>query len=98
VLGLLVGLLRILFVLLVIRIIGRFVSAAIRGYRGEFAGTARPAPPLGTRDLVRDPVCGTFVARDRAITARVGGDTRFFCSDACRDTALAGPTPKALHG
>ena len=97
-LGLLVGLLRILFVLLVIRIIGRFVSAAVRGYRGEFASAPRPAPPLGTRDLVRDPVCGTFVARDRGLAATIGGESRFFCSDACRDTALAGPTPKALHG
>ena len=97
-LGLLVGLFRFLVVLIVIRIIGRFVSAAIRGYRGEFAGTARPAPPLGTRDLVRDPVCGTFVARDRAITTAIGGESRFFCSAACRDIALAGPSPKALHG
>ncbi len=95
-LGLLVGLLRFLLVLLVIRIIGRFVSAAIRGYRGTFATPART--PLGTRDLVRDPVCGTFVARDRAITTTIGGETRFFCSDACRDIALAGPSPKALHG
>ena len=95
-LGLLVGLFRFLFVLIVIRIIGRFVSAAIRGYRGEF--TSAPRPTLGTRDLVRDPVCGTFVARDRAITTTIGGESRFFCSAACRDTALAGPTPKALHG
>jgi YHS domain-containing protein len=97
VLGLLVGLFRFLVVLLVIRIIGRFVSAAVRGYRGEFAGSPARAP-LGTRDLVRDPVCGTFVARDRAVTAAIGGESRFFCSAACRDTALAGPSPKALHG
>ncbi len=96
-LGLLVGLLRFLLVLLVIRIIGRFVSAAVRGYRGEFARSPAPAP-LGTRDLVRDPVCGTFVARDRAITTAIGGESRFFCSAACRDAALDVPSPKALHG
>ena len=96
-LGLLISLFRFLVVLLFIRIIGRFVSAAIRGYRGEFA-SAPARTPLGTRDLVRDPVCGTFVARDRAITTAIGGESRFFCSAACRDIALAGPSPKALHG
>jgi hypothetical protein len=96
-LGLLVGLLRLLFVLIVVRIIGRFVSAAIRGYHGQVAA-APPATPLGARELVRDPVCGTFVARDRAISAAVAGEIRHFCSAACRDAALAGPTPRALHG
>ncbi len=96
-LGLLVGLLRLLAILLVVRIIGRFVSAAVRGYRGQFEG-APAAPPLGTRELVRDPVCGAFVARDRALTAALAGETRYFCSPACRDAALAGPAARALHG
>ena len=94
--GLLVGLLRLLFILLVVRLVGRFVSAVVRGYRGQFATPT--APSLGARELVRDPVCGTFVADDRALSATIGGATHHFCSAACRDAALAGLTPKALHG
>ena len=93
--GLLVGLLRLLFILLVVRLVGRFVSAVVRGYRGQFATPT--APSLGARELVRDPVCGTFVADDRALTATVSGEIEHFCSTACRDLALSGARPKALH-
>lgn len=97
-LALLVGLLRILFVLLLIRLIGRFVVAAVRGYRGQVAGPA-PGPRLASQDLVRDRVCNTFVARDRAVVATMNGIVEHFCSAACRDLALAGAAPKALrHG
>ena len=95
-LALLVGLLRILLVLLVIRLVGRFVMAAVRGYRGEVAAPAA-GPRLASRELVRDRVCNTFVARDRALVATVGGEEEHFCSAACRDLALSGARPKAMH-
>lgn len=94
--ALLVGLLRILFVLLFIRIVGRFVINVIRGYRGQ-VGAPPPRAPLGARDLVRDRICNTFVARDRAVTATVAGAVEHFCSAACRDRALAA-APALRHG
>lgn len=97
-LALFVGLLRILLVLLVIRLVGRFVMAAVRGYRGEVDAPA-PGPRRASRDLVRDRVCNTFLARDRAVVATISGEVEHFCSEACRDVALAGAAPKALrHG
>jgi hypothetical protein len=96
VLALLVGLLRILLALLLIRLVGRFVVAAVRGYRGQVAAPA-PGPALGARELVRDRVCNTFLARDRALVATVAGEVEHFCSAACRDRALAAAAPKALH-
>jgi hypothetical protein len=96
-LALLVGLLRVLLVLLVVRLVGRFVMAAVRGYRGEVAGPP-PATPLAARELVRDRVCNTFVARERALTATIDGEVEHFCSPACRDHALSGHAPPALHG
>jgi hypothetical protein len=95
-LALLVGLLRILLVLLIIRLVGRFVVAAVRGYRGEVAAPAA-GPRLASRELVRDRVCNTFVARDRAVVATVAGEEEHFCSAACRDLALSGARPKAIH-
>jgi hypothetical protein len=96
-LALLVGLLRILIVLLVVRLIGRFVASAIRGYRGEVE--AAPAGPrLSARELVRDRVCNTFLARDRALVATIAGEVEHFCSAACRDAALAGGAPALRHG
>ena len=40
-------------------------------------------PPGG--ELKRDPVCGTYVAANTALTRTVGGKTIHFCSPACRD-------------
>lgn len=97
-LALLVGLFRVLLVLLVVRLLGRFVMAAVRGYRGQFEARA-PGPRLASRELVRDRVCNTFLARDRAVVATVSGEAEYFCSAACRDLALAGGGPKVLrHG
>jgi len=42
------------------------------------------------RELVRDKVCNTFLARDSAISARVGRETLYFCSEDCRRRHLAG--------
>jgi YHS domain-containing protein len=35
------------------------------------------------RDMVRDPQCGTYVPKDRAVTRRIGGRVEHFCSESC---------------
>jgi YHS domain-containing protein len=35
--------------------------------------------------LVRDPVCGTHVAPNAALSLSSGGTTHYFCSQQCRD-------------
>jgi hypothetical protein len=84
--------LRAALVLFFVRLFLRFVAAVVRGYKGE--SPSRPdALPRGG-DLVRDRVCNTFVPRSRALEARVDGETQYFCSPACRDSAL-GSTRRA---
>lgn len=34
--------------------------------------------------LVRDPICGMFVAPSNALTSGSGAQTRYFCSEKCR--------------
>ena len=89
----------------------RFVLGLFQGL-AEPAGAAAPAgagrAAAGGRakiagELVRDPVCGTYVPRDAALAARVGGETRYFCSTACRDkdAGAGGAQPRmgrAAHG
>jgi len=36
-----------------------------------------------TDELVKDPVCQTYVARSRAVTRTGPEGPRYFCSDAC---------------
>ena len=74
---------RVLLVLLALRLIGRAV-AALRRPRPDAAGGSR-----SSEDLVRDRVCNTFLPRERAIRAMVGGREEHFCSAACRERAQA---------
>jgi YHS domain-containing protein len=39
--------------------------------------------------MVRDPVCGLFLLRERALEDRLGGETHHFCSEKCREAFRA---------
>ncbi len=70
-------------------------------------GTLRSAPqPPGRREkaagptlideMVIDPVCRVYIPKRDALTARVGGETVYFCSQECmkkyfQDTPEPGP-------
>ena len=78
-------LVRIVLVLIVVRLLLRFVAAVVRGYRQ--AGSAVTAPARPEMDMVRDRVCDTFLPRARALVAIVDGREQHFCSTECRDRA-----------
>ena len=44
---------------------------------------ARPRPPALRDELVKDPVCQTYVLRSRAVRAETRGEPVYFCSPAC---------------
>ena len=71
--------LRLILLILIIRA----VLMLVRGIQ-EGARTAG-SPPAGVQ-LMRDPVCGVYVAPDKAITATRGAGTAYFCSEQCRQT------------
>jgi len=79
---------------LLARMFWNAVDHFIAGVTGQTAQprsrASRPqAPPPGIQ-MARDPVCGTFVQPDRAVTILDGRSRVFFCSDACRDKYRAG--------
>ncbi|WP_264984109.1 transcriptional regulator [Pseudodesulfovibrio portus] len=39
-------------------------------------------------EMVKDPICGTYVERDGSIRVREGEKVRVFCSYECRDKYL----------
>ena len=70
------------------------VRAAWRVLSGVIDGVSRQAPPRsGPPDrgvqMVRDPVCGTFLPPDHALTMNERGSVRYFCSEKCRDAYKA---------
>lgn len=77
-------LLRLILLLVILRAIYMLLRGVWRGV----VDAARVPPAEGARPtkgtLVQDPVCGTFVVRERALSARSGGTTQYFCSEDCR--------------
>jgi uncharacterized protein len=67
---------------LVARALWRLLGGIIEGASGSRGGGH--VPQRGVQ-MVRDPVCGTFLIPDRAVTLVDGRTQVFFCSDACRD-------------
>jgi YHS domain-containing protein len=43
---------------------------------------------VATGELVKDPVCGVYVEKESAISAREGNVVHHFCSYDCRDAFL----------
>jgi len=71
----------ILFII-VSRLFWRVIDSFIEGVTGQ---RRHPRVPERGVPMARDPVCGTFVLPERAVTL-VDGRTRvFFCSEVCRD-------------
>ena len=69
-------------ILLAVRAFWRLVGGIVQGVTnqpGEVRAPERPVP------MARDPVCGTFVLPDRAVTLSDGRQRVHFCSTACRD-------------
>jgi YHS domain-containing protein len=82
--------LRLVLLLIVVRLVWRFFAGVVDG----IAGPGRVRGPVGAAPgpvpLVKDPVCGTYVVREKALTAWAGGHTVWFCSERCREQWLAG--------
>ena len=72
----------------VARVFWRVVDGVVEGLTGRSGAAGRPGstgvPGRGVQ-MVRDPVCGTFVVPDRAVTLTVGRERLYFCSDSCCD-------------
>lgn len=44
---------------------------------------ARPVPRSIGDELVKDPVCHTYVVKSRAVRRTEAGQVRYFCSERC---------------
>ena len=71
-----------LLVAFLARALARLFGGFVEGVTGTPPGTR--VPQLGVQ-MVRDPVCGTFVVPERAVMLVEGNQRVHFCSDKCRD-------------
>jgi YHS domain-containing protein len=83
-------LLDVLFALFAIRAIWKLLQGVMEGMSGPpQSRSTRQAPPSGPPaqgvQMARDPVCGTYVVPERALSISDGRQPVYFCSPACRD-------------
>ncbi|MBI4462899.1 MAG: YHS domain-containing protein [Acidobacteria bacterium] len=76
-------LLRILFLLLAVVLIVRWVGRALAALFGK--GERGSVPQTPDSRMQRDPVCGTYVAPEISIREVSQGKTLYFCSERCRE-------------
>jgi YHS domain-containing protein len=76
------GLVYITVVILVVILVSRMLNAWQRGV-GATRGIRRD-------ELVKDPVCQTYVVRSRAVTEEVDGAVTHFCSRECASRFVRG--------
>jgi YHS domain-containing protein len=74
-------LLLLVLIVLLARGFWRMVDGVVEGLTGRGSTGVRGR---GVQ-MVRDPVCGTFVLPERALTLSDGRQRIFFCSATCRD-------------
>jgi YHS domain-containing protein len=82
---------RVLALAIVGLLVYLILRASVNAFLAGFRGSSRPVPArrAGTDELVKDPVCETYIPRRKAITRGSGPDTRYFCSAACADRYAA---------
>ena len=91
--GILLWIIRILGLLLLLRFALRLLfgnrRVATPGAGAARGGRASRQDVKQGGELVRDPHCGTFVPKARAIAVSAGHETHYFCSVTCRDAYRA---------
>lgn len=74
------------------------MGPAADGGNGSGNGAGNAQDGLTARKLVRDPVCGVYVAEVLAIPMREGSELLHFCSTECRDKYAANTQRIAANG
>jgi YHS domain-containing protein len=87
----LLSILAFTFVRSILGILTKGIADAVR--ESTSAGNTQPRQPAPGGnfggDLVKDPVCGTFVSVQSPFSKSVAGQTHHFCSQACLDRFAA---------
>jgi hypothetical protein len=67
------------------------LRSSVRAFLDGLRGAGRPLTTrrAGLDELVKDPVCETYIPRRKAIARGRGPEIRYFCSAACADKYAA---------
>jgi YHS domain-containing protein len=75
---------RALLIAILVLLIARAFWRVVDGILEAAGGRDRATPRGPAVKLVRDPICGTYVAPGTALSLTASGTTHYFCSEECR--------------
>ena len=75
--------LRAIFYVLLIQLVWGLIRQAVGG-AARVAGGRHARPRVISGQMVKDPVCGTYVVQGSAIVEGSGRSATYFCSEECR--------------
>jgi YHS domain-containing protein len=91
--GLIYALLSILLITFIRGVVGILTKGVSDLFKeeqgGDSAGGGPSRPKEVSGELLKDPVCGTYVASTSTYRKTVAGKTHVFCSEKCRDQFAA---------
>ena len=88
----LLDLLLLVLAMVMARAVSRVMGGVVEGLSGRAPRSEGGNVPARGVQMVRDPVCGTFVIPDRSVTLSDGSGRVFFCSASCRDKYRTRPS------
>ena len=77
-------LLRIAAFLFLVWVLYQLVKSVLLTSRSK-SGSVPGGDAPRIAEMFRDPVCGSYVSADHAVTADFAGERKYFCSEKCRD-------------
>ena len=80
----LLWIIRAIIILIVLRFVLRLLFPQPVKVRKRRTVQGNPVERVGG-ELVRDPHCGTYIPKARAIAVGSGPEMKYFCSTTCRD-------------
>jgi YHS domain-containing protein len=81
----LLDLLMLVLAMVMARAVWRVIDGVMQGLSGRTSRSQSGNVPARGVQMVRDPVCGTYVIPDRSISLADGSRRVYFCSTNCRD-------------
>ena len=72
---------KLLLLVILVLLVARAFWRVVDGILDAAAGGEKRVPPV---KLVRDPVCGIYVAPNPGLSLTTGRTTHYFCSEECR--------------
>ncbi len=84
--------LRIILIGLLIYVLVKVTFLAIRSFKAQSFERRRqgPLPDRKVSEMVRDPVCGVYIAPNEALSVVDKGRSIHFCSVECRQKYITG--------